>query len=224
MSFNCAQVRDLASELAFGVIVEPERTQMLSHLASCSDCQEHVSHLVSVADLLLILSPEVEPPAGFENRVLSQIGIKPPLMQRKKYIVASSVAAAIIMLLSVIGTHLLDQQHDRFTTQYVAALKALGGSSLKAAKLENAEGIDVGEVFVYKGHPSWMFISIDASGISGTAKTSLYFMGHAPIDMVGPRLVHGQGSWGSRIKMPSASVYLVRVSLPNFNAEAHLPS
>ena len=151
MSFSCAQVCDLASELAFGVVVEPARTQMLTHLESCSDCQEYVSGLVSGADLLLVLSPEVEPPAGFENRVLSQIGTNQPLTHRKKYIIVYSVAAAIMIFMSALGTHLLDQQHDRFTTQYVAALKALGGSSLKAAKLENAEGIYLSTKVIHLG-------------------------------------------------------------------------
>jgi anti-sigma factor RsiW len=72
---DCARLRELAPELALGVLTGEERAEARKHLATCPDCREYVLELTSVGDGLLALVPGAEPSLGFEDRVLSRLGI-----------------------------------------------------------------------------------------------------------------------------------------------------
>jgi hypothetical protein len=72
---DCARLRELAPELALGVLTGEERGEARKHLANCPDCREYVLELTSVGDGLLALVPGAEPPVGFEDRVLSRMGM-----------------------------------------------------------------------------------------------------------------------------------------------------
>ena len=226
---GCEQVRDLAAEIAFGVATEPERSQALVHLASCRECQEVVRRLAEVADSITLLAPECEPPAGFESQALGRItgmaGIQERSPRRRRPLrvgIAAAIVAAIVVA-AVTTTHVVDRQHDALTSEYVNALRALGGSALRAAPAVAPDGRRVGEVFLYQGHPSWVFVSVDANHVSGSARVQLDLVGHPPVVLVGLRLDHGRGSWGERLSMPVSSVRMVQVSAPGFSAEARLP-
>lgn len=224
---RCDQVRDLAAEIALGVATEPERSQALVHLASCRECQEMVGRLAEVADSIMLLAPESEPPAGFESEALARItGItgvreRSPRQRRPLQVAAAALVAAIAAAATI--THVVDQQHDVLTSEYVNALRALGGSALRAAPVVAPDGHRVGEVFLYQGHPSWVFVSVDGNQVSGPARVQLDLVGRPPIVLVGLRLDHGRGSWGERLSMPVSSIRMVQVSAPGFSAEARLP-
>lgn len=72
---DCARLHELAPELALGVLTGDERAEARKHLANCPDCREYVLELTSVGDGLLALVPGAEPPVGFEDRLLSRMGI-----------------------------------------------------------------------------------------------------------------------------------------------------
>jgi hypothetical protein len=72
---DCARLHELADELALGVLTGEERVEARTHLANCPDCREYVLELTAVGDGLLALVPGAEPPVGFEDRVLSRLGI-----------------------------------------------------------------------------------------------------------------------------------------------------
>jgi hypothetical protein len=69
---TCAQVRDVAAELALGALTGRERASALAHLDRCRACREDVRRLTVVGGLLLELIPPARPPAGFETRVLQR--------------------------------------------------------------------------------------------------------------------------------------------------------
>ena len=69
--YSCAQLRDVAPELALGVLGGAERAEAIMHVNGCARCQALVNELTEVADALPLLAPEIEPPVGFEQRVLS---------------------------------------------------------------------------------------------------------------------------------------------------------
>ncbi len=69
--YSCAQLRDVAAELALGVLGGAERAEAIMHVNGCARCQALVNELTEVADALPLLAPEIEPPVGFEQRVLS---------------------------------------------------------------------------------------------------------------------------------------------------------
>jgi hypothetical protein len=71
---TCAEFDAEADELAVGALPEPRRSALLAHAAECASCAARLRALTDVADRLLLLAPSVEPPAGFESRVLARIG------------------------------------------------------------------------------------------------------------------------------------------------------
>ena len=63
--FGCAEVRELAPDLALGTLSGGERAEALLHVNGCARCQALVAELTDVADRLPLLAAELEPPPGF---------------------------------------------------------------------------------------------------------------------------------------------------------------
>jgi len=77
VSLTCAELQELAAELALGTVSGAERAAAIEHLAGCAACRDLVDSLARVADSMLLLAPEVEPPPGFESKVLARMGVAP---------------------------------------------------------------------------------------------------------------------------------------------------
>ena len=73
-ALSCAEVRELAPELALGILGGAERAEVVLHVNGCARCQAYVAELTEAADAIPQLAPEAEPPAGFERRVLHRLG------------------------------------------------------------------------------------------------------------------------------------------------------
>ena len=69
---GCREFSDVAAELALGVLTGRERAQAIAHLDHCASCREEVRQLTATGEGLLGLLPSVEPPAGFEARVMDR--------------------------------------------------------------------------------------------------------------------------------------------------------
>lgn len=74
---DCALARNVIPELAAGVAAGDERAHALEHLAGCASCRAELEQAAKVIDDLLLLAPSHEPPAGFEEAVLSAIADEP---------------------------------------------------------------------------------------------------------------------------------------------------
>jgi len=72
---TCAELADVAAELALGVLTGRERAMAVVHLDKCDACREEVRQLMTTGEQLLELLPAAEPPAGFETRVLDRLGL-----------------------------------------------------------------------------------------------------------------------------------------------------
>jgi hypothetical protein len=75
---TCAELADVAAELALGVLTGRERARAVAHLEQCDACREDVRQLMATGEQLLELLPPAEPPAGFETRVLARLGLPAP--------------------------------------------------------------------------------------------------------------------------------------------------
>jgi hypothetical protein len=75
---TCAELADVAAELALGVLTGRERAMAIAHLDKCDDCREDVRQLMATGEQLVELLPPAEPPAGFETRVLERLGLPAP--------------------------------------------------------------------------------------------------------------------------------------------------
>ena len=75
---SCAEFGDVAAELALGVLTGRERARALAHLERCDACRENVRLLTVTGEELVGLLPAIEPPAGFETRVMDRLGLGAP--------------------------------------------------------------------------------------------------------------------------------------------------
>jgi Putative zinc-finger len=109
-AMSCDQLVDAAPELALGVLAGEERAAALAHLDGCAPCQHVVSSLTGVTDRLVVaLTPSVEPPLGFEDRVLTPLvdDAIPRVTRRRAHrpvaLVATAVAACLAVVAVTIG-------------------------------------------------------------------------------------------------------------------------
>jgi hypothetical protein len=78
---TCAELADVAAELALGVLTGRERAVAVAHLDRCDGCREYVRQLMATGEQLVELLPTAEPPAGFETRVLARLGLPAPAQE-----------------------------------------------------------------------------------------------------------------------------------------------
>jgi anti-sigma-K factor RskA len=72
---TCAELQDVAAELALGALTGRERAAAIAHMEKCRACREDVRQLTAAGDRLLELLPPAGPPVGFEIRVLERLGV-----------------------------------------------------------------------------------------------------------------------------------------------------
>lgn len=70
---RCGDIADALAEVATGAASGPDRARVLAHLADCPDCRRELEELTRIADEVLLVAPEHDPPAGFEGAVLARI-------------------------------------------------------------------------------------------------------------------------------------------------------
>jgi hypothetical protein len=160
MNPRCEEIRQLAPELALGIVEGEERGRALDHLADCPECRRRVEELAEVADQLLLLAPHKEVPVGFESRVLGRVlpSAPPPRRRRRFALVLSPAAAAlaaVAITLAVVSGDIRTASHYRHT------LDQANGKEFEAYSLSGASGSAVGTVFSYHGTPSWLLITVD---------------------------------------------------------------
>lgn len=70
---TCETVRELAPDVALGLLTGEERADALAHLERCDRCRAEVASLAVAADEVLLAGPRVAPPAGFADRVVAAL-------------------------------------------------------------------------------------------------------------------------------------------------------
>lgn len=205
-------VQQAAAELALGLLSGPERADALVHLEMCAVCRTTVDELADVADHLLLLAPEAEPPAGFESRVLARAGhTAPPRRWGRSVLVAA--AAVVLVVAGVAGGMALDREpkRNRITREYVAALEELDGRALAATTLVDDNGQKRGQLFLYEGATSWLFVTVDDPTAPDELVVELRFDDGRRVPIRGLRLEHGRGSLGSTVDLRLRDLAGVRV-------------
>jgi Putative zinc-finger len=225
---TCEQTRKLASELALGIADGAERAQALDHLAGCPECRRAVAELSEVSDELLLLAPEVEPPVGFESRVLARI--QPPPKTRRRIAwprralltLAPAAVAATLATVVVLGATSDDR---RLAGQYREALSAAHGSSFEAARLRAPGNVGSGVVYAYRGSPSWIFVYLDRSHRSASYRAELATTSGRLVPVRSLRIDPATGSGGQAIAVDLRDVASVRLvgTTPGDVLQADLP-
>ena len=205
---SCEEFEEVAAELALGVLTGRERAAALEHLDRCEACRTSVRQLSMTGDELLGLLPVIEPPPGFETRVLDRLGIAataPAAPARggrirrlgrsartgpaRRTLAAAAVVVAV--LASVVGGWGLR-----------AATSSPPASPLSSATLLTATHQSAGKIYLYDSGSRWLYMSVNIGPGGGAA-------GNGPVlcQVVGPdghvttvgsfQLTDGYGYWGS---------------------------
>ncbi|MGH9294327.1 MAG: hypothetical protein ACRD0B_03260, partial [Acidimicrobiales bacterium] len=129
----CELVSALAPELALGTLGGAERAAALAHLEDCPCCRELVDGLAKTADALLVAARELDPPLGFEVRLLDRLRAvtpgtppgavaEPPAppppperRRRRAFQVAAIAATAVIAAGAGIGIGIGLQSSSQYT-------------------------------------------------------------------------------------------------------------
>ncbi|MGZ4212251.1 MAG: hypothetical protein ACXVQV_03360 [Actinomycetota bacterium] len=194
MNETCELTRELLPELALGTLGGEDRARSLDHVLSCADCSAELAALSRVADGLLTLAPQQEPPAGFEDRVLAQFRRERP-RRRARRIAAFAAAAAVVAALATGGT-LAATSHERGVAAYYQRVLGIAhGTEFAATALQTPDQISGGEIFTYEGKPSWIFVVVRAPIADGSYQIRGIVDGSSM--MLGAvRVEHGMGNWG----------------------------
>jgi hypothetical protein len=198
---TCAELADVAAELALGVLTGRERAVAIAHLNTCEACREDVRQLMATGEQLRELLPPAEPPAGFETRVLQRLGLPVPAGDGQAGAPPAGpggasrpgrmrrVLAAAAVCLAVIGTGLGGWR--------IGVGSAPAASPLMSASLVSASSEHVGRVFYYSSDPEWLYMSVDLGSGDGLV-TCQVIDGEGRVATVGSfRLADGYGAWGS---------------------------
>jgi hypothetical protein len=108
---TCAEARELAPELALGILSGAERAEVVLHVNGCARCQAYVTELTEAADVIPQLVPEAEPPVGFEARVLRRLG-EGERRTRRRWIAAVAAVAAAAIIVSITVVRVIESNED----------------------------------------------------------------------------------------------------------------
>src|SRR5690349_20818497 len=142
MSSGCQDVRELTAEVALGIAAGDERARVLEHVSECAACRAELERFSAVADEMLLLTPEQEPPAHFEDRVLRELDpVRPvaaPAPRRRRWWPAAprfALAAAVGALAATFVVLGATHSDRRLAAEYRASLQAAHGSRFVAVPL-----------------------------------------------------------------------------------------
>ncbi len=209
-AYSCGDVDDVAAELGLGVLGGVERARALAHLDDCPRCRALVAEMAEVSDALFELYPEVEPPAGFESRLLArrEQPRRPSRLSRRWPVVAAVALSAAAAVAAVVSLGAADS--PGFRVDHPAAVAALGGRSLGAVPLHHG-GEEVGQVFIYAGQPSWMFVTVEADRADPSVACEVILRDGRTVDIGSFPIATGYRSWGSTVNVNPSDIRAVRL-------------
>jgi hypothetical protein len=193
MTMSCATAQERAPELALGILHGAEREEMLFHLAGCTRCQAVVDEHTELADLFPHLAPEVEPPLGFERRVLGVMHGRRRTARR--FVAALAATAAAAAITSVALVRVIDANH---TTKSAAS-----APNLRTVTMAGANGQPVGRVTISKGEPAALAVTVDYAVPDGTYSLQLHQGSSAGNELGSITIAGGRGEWSGRAEIPA---------------------
>jgi anti-sigma factor RsiW len=193
---SCPDVEELAPELALGTLPGDQRSAVLAHLDGCPDCRRYLNKLSDTADSLLLLAPEVDPPAGFTRRVVA--GLTPA--RRRWRPVALAAVAALVFGLAV---------------GYVPGHVRSGSANVAVATFVDtgAEPGDTvgGRVYARADNPSWVFMTVHGTGSDESYACDLVLKDGRTVPIGSFTMHAGAGSWGRAVDVTLSQVRQVQL-------------
>ncbi|HEY2436283.1 MAG TPA: zf-HC2 domain-containing protein [Solirubrobacteraceae bacterium] len=209
---DCTKIREALPEVALGIADGEQRAFALEHIAHCPDCRRELEQLSSLADELIALAPQREPPPGFENRVLDRLDVRHPRRRparRRLRRLAFAAAVPAVAVATALAISISYSSDLKLAAQYRAALMGAHGKYFQSAHLNTPAGQKAGVVFAYQGSPSWMFYTLDGSYGSGPYQEQIVTRSGTRLTLPAFRLVNG--TWGIATPVPVRDIALVKL-------------
>ena len=208
---GCAEFADAAAELALGVLTGRERARALAHLDWCEACRENVRQMTVTGEELVGLLPAIEPPAGFETRVMERLGLATSAPAPARHL--SPARRFGRKLAGWMGSAGAGRPRRLLATAAVAVaviVAGLGGwglhaatsSPLSSATLLTASHQTAGKIYFYDSGSRWLYMSVNigpGSGVAGNGTVVCQVEGpDGHVITIGSfQLTGGYGYWGS---------------------------
>ena len=204
---DCHEVRGLTAEVALGVADGEDRARVLDHVVDCSECRHELEDLTALADDLVVLAPEHEPPLGFELRTVR--GLQPKRRRRRRWrIPAVAFAAAALAATTATASVLFLVRDDRrLAGEYRATFSEANGTAFRAVPLRDTAGGKAGTAFVYEGAPSWMLVTVDSS--SPASQAELVTRDGRTVSL--PAFTLSSRSWGGVLPLDARQVAAIHL-------------
>jgi anti-sigma factor RsiW len=135
-------------ELVLGTADGDRRARMAAHVLRCAACRHEYDELAATIEDILPAVPGVQPPLGFDERVLARTAAgRPPAparQSRRRWTWVAVAAAALIALLVPLGIWVASRDGGARSTGDVAALRLTrDGTAVGSVSLSDIEGSPV---------------------------------------------------------------------------------
>ena len=205
---SCEDVRLLIPEVALAIASGDDRALVLTHTRSCADCRRVLEEHSATADALLLLSPQHEPPSGFESTTLAKIqSLRRPVSMRWRLVAA---ALASVLVTGGVGFWITSADR-RVATYYRDALAEANGKYFAVVPLRSTGGVRGGHMFAYEGDPTWVFLIFAAPLEAGRYEAELETSGGGIHPLGSFEIAAGDITWGRDLPVGLHSVRAVRV-------------
>ncbi|HVB01564.1 MAG TPA: zf-HC2 domain-containing protein [Acidimicrobiales bacterium] len=194
---DCDAYCDDLVEFGLGLLSGRRRAEVLEHLETCSRCAVEMEGNVIAADALLALTPEIDPPIGFETRLVKRFDDR-RVSRHRPFRVALSAAAAVLAIVLGFGIGALATDHGNSHSAQLSA------NTVSAQLALNGHGL--GSVYLASGSPAWMFMSVDYAHWSGEVWCQIT-TANGNQETVGRfNLVNGYGAWGVPLHVKASDI------------------
>jgi hypothetical protein len=205
---DCAEVHELAPEMALGSLDGAVRADVLAHMARCAMCCAEVRDLSEVVDGLATLAPAVDPPSGLTDRVLDAIRVESPAPPpvpigrrrwRTRDIVVAAIAAAVLGIVGTATVVAVRDAHHASSNQV-----ALNARDLTVAPMIGASDQSVGDAYISRGASPWVLVNV-SYGLHGDGYRLVGVTANGAVVDIGPMRTNGdQLAWAGRVdQVPS---------------------
>jgi hypothetical protein len=198
---QCDAIHDELAELALGILSGRRRSEVLRHVETCQRCAREVDQLSLVADALLELTPEMEPPIGFEVRFAERLASEAPATvprrgrRIRRVSVLAAVAAVVVLLAFLLGMLVAPAHSNPQATP----------TDTVSANLVS-HGRVAGQVMVSAGRPAWIFMTVDLGAVPGKVTCDVTLAGGEVVTVGTFQLSGKYGAWGAPLKVPAGQV------------------
>jgi Putative zinc-finger len=213
MNVECADVRDLAPEMALGSLDGAVRADVLVHIAHCPACRAEVRDLADVVDGLAGLGPSVTPPPALAERVLSAIRSESASTpaeatptRTRRWRTVHLVAAAVLAAALGVGATIAVAASRHSSSPAAVALNA---RTLQVVPMIGLDDHQLGQAYVSRGQDPWVLVNV-TYGLDGMSYRLMGVDSDGQLVDIGPMrsMTEGRWAWAGRVDQATSLVEL----------------